>query len=104
MSRSRPTQANENRRNRNVSPVVVGLHIEISNRFIQNFEATIHIAKQCKTESCHKSPFVKGGFRGNVNVIEDIGPPPATIKKEDKSNDLSSMVAGGGLEPPTSGL
>lgn len=25
-------------------------------------------------------------------------------KKEGKSNDLSSMVAGGGLEPPTSGL
>ena len=25
-------------------------------------------------------------------------------KKEDKSCDLSSMVAGGGLEPPTSGL
>ena len=25
-------------------------------------------------------------------------------KKEDKSFNLSSMVAGGGLEPPTSGL
>ena len=25
-------------------------------------------------------------------------------RKEDKSCDLSSMVAGGGLEPPTSGL
>ena len=34
-------------------------------------EETIHIAKQCKTKSCHKSPFAKGGFRGNVNVIED---------------------------------
>ena len=25
-------------------------------------------------------------------MTEDISPPPATIKKEDKSNDLSSMV------------
>ena len=25
-------------------------------------------------------------------MIEDISPPPATIKKEGKSNDLSSMV------------
>ena len=83
---------------------MVGLHIEISNRFILDYVAVFQIAKQCKTESCHKSPFVKGGFMGNVNVTEDISPPPATIKKEGKSNDLSSMVAGGGLEPPTSGL
>jgi hypothetical protein len=62
---------NENRRNSNVSPVVVGHHIEISNRFICYFEAATYIAKQCKTMSCHKSPFAKGGFRGNVNVIED---------------------------------
>ena len=46
----------------------------------------------------------KGGFGWIVDMTEDISPPPATIKKEDKSNDLSSMVAGGGLEPPTSGL
>ena len=37
-------------------------------------------------------------------MTEDTSPPPATIKKEGKSNDLSSMVAGGGLEPPASGL
>ena len=47
---------------------------------------------------------IKGGFGWIVYIIEDISPPPATIKKEGKSNDLSSMVAGGGLEPPTSGL
>ena len=61
---------------------MVGHRIEISNRFIQDFEAATHIAKQCKTKSCHKSPFAKGGFRGNVNVIEDTSPPPATKKKE----------------------
>ena len=38
MSRSRPTPANENRRNIAVSPVVVGHHIEISNRFICDLE------------------------------------------------------------------
>ena len=82
MSRSRPTPANENRRNIAVSPVVVGQHIEISNRFIHDFEAAIHIAKQCKTLSCHKSPFVKGGFRGNVviNAHEIIDPDTMDIK------------------------
>ena len=55
---------NENRRNSNVSPVVVGHRIEISNRFILDFMATIHIAKQCKTESCHKPPLSKGGLEG----------------------------------------
>jgi hypothetical protein len=29
----------------------------------------------------YKSPFDKGGFRGNVKMFEDISPPPATIKK-----------------------
>ena len=61
---------------------MVGHNIEISNRFLHDLEATIAIAKQCKTRSCHKSPFVKGGFRGNVNVTEDISPPPATKKGE----------------------
>ena len=50
---------------------MVRLSIEISNRFIHDFEAVIQIAKQCKAKSCHKSPFVKGGFRGNVNMTED---------------------------------
>ena len=35
---------------------------------------------------------IKGGFGWIVDMTEDISPPPATIKKEDKSNDLSSMV------------
>ena len=35
---------------------------------------------------------IKGGFGWIVDMIEDTSPPPATIKKEDKSNDLSSMV------------
>ena len=61
---------------------MVGHHIEISNRFLRDFEAATHIAKQCKALPCHKSPFAKGGFRGNVNVIEDISPPIATKKKE----------------------
>ena len=56
---------------------MVGHHIEISNRFLHDFEATITIAKQCKAKPCHKSPFAKGGFRGNVNVIEDISPRTA---------------------------
>ena len=67
---------------------MVGHHIEISNLFIRDYVAVFQIAKQCKTESCHKSPFVKGGFRGNVNVIEDISPPPATIKKEETLSDF----------------
>ena len=67
---------NENRRNSNVSPVVVGHHIEISNRFLHDLNATTKIAKQCKAKPCHKSPFAKGGFRGNVNMIEDTSPPP----------------------------
>ena len=64
MSRSRPTPANENRRNITVSPVVVGLHIEISNLLLHDLEVTIAIAKQCKTESCHKPPLSKGGLEG----------------------------------------
>ena len=64
MSRSRPTPANENRRNITVSPAVVGHHIEISNRFISDFEATTHFAKQCKTKSCHKPSFSKEGLGG----------------------------------------
>ena len=35
---------------------------------------------------------IKGGFGWIVDMTEDISPPPATIKKEGKSNDLSSMV------------
>ena len=35
---------------------MVGHHIEISNRFLHDFEATIAIAKQCKAEPCHKPP------------------------------------------------
>ena len=45
MSRSRPTPANENRRNIAVSPVVVGHHIEISNRFIEDYESVIRFMK-----------------------------------------------------------
>ena len=33
---------------------MVGLHIEISNRLLHALKATITIAKQCKTRSCHK--------------------------------------------------
>ena len=55
---------NENRRNSNVSPVVVGHHIEISNRFICDIEAATYIAKQCKTRSCHKPSFSKEGLGG----------------------------------------
>ena len=43
---------------------MVGLHIEISNRFILDYVAVFQIAKQCKTESCHKSPFAKGDLGG----------------------------------------
>ena len=43
---------------------MVGLPIEISNRFIRDFEATIHIAKQCKATPCHKPPLSKGGLEG----------------------------------------
>ena len=75
-----PPPATKNRRNIAVSPVVVGHHIEISNRLLHALEATITIAKQCKTRSCHKSPFVKGGFRGNVNVSRSR-PTPATKKR-----------------------
>ena len=63
MNRSRPTPANENRRN-TVSPVVVGLHIEISNRFLHDYVAVFQIAKQCKTRSCHKPSLSKEGLGG----------------------------------------
>ena len=53
---------NENRRNINVSPVVVGLPIEIFNRFLHDLEATI--AKQCKTRSCHNPSLSKEGLEG----------------------------------------
>ena len=36
-----PPPATKNRRNIAVSPVVVGHHIEISNRFVDNFERVI---------------------------------------------------------------
>ena len=36
---------NENRRNIAVSPVVVGLPIEISNRFIEDYESVIRFIK-----------------------------------------------------------
>ena len=39
-----------------------------------------------------QASLIKGRFGGIVYVTEDISPPPATIKKEGKSNDLSSMV------------
>ena len=39
-----------------------------------------------------QASLIKGRFGGIVYVAEDISPPPATIKKEGKSNDLSSMV------------
>ena len=39
---------NENRRNIAVSPVVVELPIEISNRFLRDYVAVFQIAKQCK--------------------------------------------------------
>ena len=45
----------------------------------------------------------RGQRGGNVNIAEDIRPPPAT-KKRGNPIWISSMVAGGGLEPPTSGL
>ena len=34
----------------------------------------------------------KGGFGWIVDMTEDISPPPATIKKEEKPFDFSSMV------------
>ena len=43
---------------------LVGHHIAISNRFIHDLETTIHIAKQCKTKSCHKPSFSKEGLGG----------------------------------------
>ena len=43
---------------------MVGLPIEISNRFLHDLEVTITIAKQCKATPCHKPPFPKGGLEG----------------------------------------
>ena len=40
-----PPPATKNRRNIAVSPVVVGLHIEISNRFIEDYESVIRFMK-----------------------------------------------------------
>ena len=43
---------------------LVGLSIEISNRFLHDYVAVFQIAKQCKTKSCHKPPLSKGGLEG----------------------------------------
>ena len=43
---------------------MVGLHIEISNRFIRDYVAAFQIAKQCKTKSWHKPPLSKEGLGG----------------------------------------
>ena len=43
---------------------MVGHHIEISNRFIHDFETVIQIAEQCKTRSCHKPSLSKEGLGG----------------------------------------
>ena len=40
-----PPPVTKNRRNIAVSPVVVGLHIEISNRFIEDYESVIRFMK-----------------------------------------------------------
>ena len=45
---------------------MVGHHIEISNRFLHDFEATITIAKQRKETSA-----LKGRFGGIVYMTED---------------------------------
>ena len=46
---------------------------------------------------------IKGGFGWIVDMIEDISPPPAT--KNRRNIAVSPVVvAGGGLEPPASGL
>ncbi len=81
---------------------MVGQHIEISNRFIHDYVAVFQIAKQCKTRSCHKSPFIKGGFRGECKCEPFESDP----RNENRRNIAVSpvVVAGGGLEPPTSGL
>ena len=43
---------------------LVGHPIEISNQFLHNYVAVFQIAKQCKTESCHKPSFSKEGLGG----------------------------------------
>ena len=43
---------------------MVGHYIEISNRFLRDFEVVISVAKQCKTESCHKPSLSKEGLGG----------------------------------------
>ena len=74
---------------------MVGHHIEISNRLLHALEATITIAKQCKAEPCHKSPFVKGGFRGNVNVSRSR-PTPANENRRNIA--VSPVVVGHHIE------
>ncbi len=76
---------------------MVGHHIEISNRFIRNYVAVFQIAKQCKTESCHKSPFDKGGFRGNVNVIEDSNLRPPGYEPDELPTALPRDVSLNGV-------
>ncbi len=56
---------------------MVGHCIEISNLFLKDFEVVVLFV-----EWLGSPPFAKGrGQRGgNVNIFEDISPPPATIK------------------------
>jgi hypothetical protein len=39
---------------------LAGLRIKISDLYIRDFKATIHIAKQCNAPTCHKTPRAKG--------------------------------------------
>ena len=59
---------------------MVGHSTEISNPIIEDAECVI----QCVEYIRHKSPFVKGGFRGNVNIAEDISPPPANENRRNR--------------------
>ena len=64
MSRSRPTPATKKKRKPFRISSMVGLPIEISNRFLRDYVAVFQIAKQCKTRSCHKPSFSKEGLGG----------------------------------------
>ena len=74
---------------------MVGHHIEISNRFLHDFEATIfcvtfllphrisglvhyYYCEAMQGRALPQASLIKGRFGGIVDMTEDISPPPAT--------------------------
>ena len=76
---------------------MVGDCIEISNPFIENYKHVIQSVEYIRLRSNARRylatslPYQRE-VGGIVNIVEDISPPPATIKKRGNPIWISSMV------------